>query len=391
VTQQLITTTPANTQRGDSPKAAFDKVNANFTELYGNAPGGVTFGSVVVGSPAGGNEGIGSLNAQTIFINGVAVVAGVGAGGVSSITGTANQIAASASTGGVTLSFSPNVVVPAPASGTSVTINAIDQATTSYNTAGSNTLAVSSVGSTANSGGAVVFGTNSGAWSWAAIKGLAVNGSSNTTGDLQISTRRVATDSTLTEAMRIAGAGNVSIAAPSSGVGLTVSGAASSFATDIFGGGGIGANIGMRITAGSTTADSLLTLRNASQTANYWTFVGDGSQVSSGNTPQGLGTINAAGLFVTGVPVRPSLSGTTAAIGGGALLAGQVAQGTVTIAGATTSMVATASPSSDPDSNLSTGIAIYAFVSSANTVTVRVCAIVAVTPAAVTYNVRVIQ
>lgn len=85
------------------------------------------------------------------------------------------------------------------------------------------------------------------------------------------------------------------------------------------------------------------------------------------------------------------LSGTTAAIGGSALLAGACAAGTVTVTGAASTMVSTASPSADPDSALATGIAIYAFVSSANTVTVRVCAIVAVTPAAVTYNVRVLQ
>lgn len=88
-------------------------------------------------------------------------------------------------------------------------------------------------------------------------------------------------------------------------------------------------------------------------------------------------------------PLVP-LSGTTSAIGGSALLAGQCAAGTATVTGATGSMTAMASPSSDPDSVLSTGIAIYSFVSSSNTVTVRVCAIVAVTPASVTYNIRVI-
>ncbi len=34
MTQQLIITTPANTGTGDSPKSAFDKVNANFSDLY---------------------------------------------------------------------------------------------------------------------------------------------------------------------------------------------------------------------------------------------------------------------------------------------------------------------------------------------------------------------
>jgi len=87
----------------------------------------------------------------------------------------------------------------------------------------------------------------------------------------------------------------------------------------------------------------------------------------------------------------PILIGTTSAIGGGALTPGACAAGTATVTGARSTMVATASPSADPDSVLSTGIAFYAFVSSNDTVTVRVCAIVAVTPASVTYNVRVVQ
>ncbi len=37
MTQQLIVTTPANTGTGDSPKAAFDKINANFSDLYNNS------------------------------------------------------------------------------------------------------------------------------------------------------------------------------------------------------------------------------------------------------------------------------------------------------------------------------------------------------------------
>lgn len=37
MSQQLIITTPANSQQGDSPKSAFDKINGNFTELYTGA------------------------------------------------------------------------------------------------------------------------------------------------------------------------------------------------------------------------------------------------------------------------------------------------------------------------------------------------------------------
>lgn len=46
--------------------------------------------------------------------------------GVTSITGTANQIAASASTGAVTLSLPQNVIIPQPASGVALTVNVLD-------------------------------------------------------------------------------------------------------------------------------------------------------------------------------------------------------------------------------------------------------------------------
>lgn len=117
-----------------------------------------------------------------------------------------------------------------------------------------------------------------------------------------------------------------------------------------------------------------------------------GTCVGGGSTSL-IAVDNGTAWWCNAVPagVNPVLTGTTGSIGGSALLAGQCAAGTVSVTGATSAMVATASPSSDPDSNLSTGVGIYAFVSGSNTVTVRVCAIVAVTPAATTYNVRVLQ
>lgn len=95
-------------------------------------------------------------------------------------------------------------------------------------------------------------------------------------------------------------------------------------------------------------------------------------------------------LTVAGVSVLGSLSGTTGSLGGGALGQGVCASTTVTINGATTSMVAHASPSVYP------GDAFYwrARVTSANTVTVYVCAVSSPgggTPTASTYSVRVIQ
>jgi hypothetical protein len=78
-------------------------------------------------------------------------------------------------------------------------------------------------------------------------------------------------------------------------------------------------------------------------------------------------------------------SGTTAAIGGAPLQAGQCAAGTARVAGVTASMVATTSPESDPGD----GFTWQAYVSAANTVTVKVCALSRGTPRPVAYNVRV--
>lgn len=81
------------------------------------------------------------------------------------------------------------------------------------------------------------------------------------------------------------------------------------------------------------------------------------------------------------------LTGTTSAIGGGLLSAGVCASGTVAVANSTTSMVVGVSPNTYPGD----GTIMYGYVSTNGTVTVKVCGIVAVTPASSTYNVRVMQ
>ena len=86
-----------------------------------------------------------------------------------------------------------------------------------------------------------------------------------------------------------------------------------------------------------------------------------------------------------GIGAAATLPGLSGSIGGGALLAGAVATGTVAIAGATTAMTVTCTPNTYPGN----GISWFAYVSSAGTVTVVVIAIIAATPVASTYNVRV--
>jgi hypothetical protein len=106
----------------------------------------------------------------------------------------------------------------------------------------------------------------------------------------------------------------------------------------------------------------------------------DPSNMLAGNT---AGTLGGGLSVLTG----QVLSATTGSIGGGALAAGACASGTVSVTGASTSMVADASPNTYPGD----GDYWNARVSAAGTVTVKVCAVVAQTPAASTYSVRVLQ
>ena len=83
------------------------------------------------------------------------------------------------------------------------------------------------------------------------------------------------------------------------------------------------------------------------------------------------------------------LSGRTAVIGGSALAPGTCTSGTVSVPGA---VVGTPVAVSASDGSLPGGlIVLNAAVTTANTVTVQACAVGAATPAAVSYNVRVLQ
>lgn len=82
-----------------------------------------------------------------------------------------------------------------------------------------------------------------------------------------------------------------------------------------------------------------------------------------------------------------NFSGTTSSIGGSALTAGNCSSGTVTVAGAAPGMPVTVSTSNG--TFLGGSFNLQASVTSANTVTVNVCAVVAGTPTAETYVVNV--
>ena len=118
----------------------------------------------------------------------------------------------------------------------------------------------------------------------------------------------------------------------------------------------------------------------------------------------GGGTIGLGSLYITQTGSTSSYvsnytqgvqlgfpAAVTGSIGGGALGAGACTSGTATVTGATTGMAVSVAPVSSPLVDSSHGLAIWGYVSSSNTVTVEVCAIIATTPTARVYNVRVLQ
>lgn len=124
-------------------------------------------------------------------------------------------------------------------------------------------------------------------------------------------------------------------------------------------------NVGSDISLGTWSSDRL---------TNYWSITHDG-------------TASFLAATVNGNSINGALVGTTGSIGGGLLAAGACASGTVAVTGSTTAMTVTVSPNTYPGD----GTDFAGYVSTNGTVTVKVCALVAVTPTSSTYNVRVIQ
>ena len=125
-------------------------------------------------------------------------------------------------------------------------------------------------------------------------------------------------------------------------------------------------------------------------TTGTWSLT-SGALEPNGNTSTPVPctyTFSPTGFSATGTTCSDTfpLTATTTSVGGTALTAGTCSATTVSVTGATTSMAVEATPSTYP------GDAIYwkGYVSSAGTVTVKVCAAVAATPTPSTYNVRVI-
>lgn len=137
-------------------------------------------------------------------------------------------------------------------------------------------------------------------------------------------------------------------------------------------------------TAGSILYSDGTLVQCAGATKATSIALGAGSPITSSGPG---GALTALAYTNPNTIALANLSATTSAIGGGLLTAGTCATGTVAVANSTTSMTVSVSPNTYPGD----GTLFYGYVSTNGTVTVKACAIVALTPTSSTYNVRVIQ
>lgn len=111
----------------------------------------------------------------------------------------------------------------------------------------------------------------------------------------------------------ISSTGNVTIAAPSSGVAFSATGIASSFAGRFVAPNSAGVSLGLQVQAGTNSLDQAFGVENASAGADLFRVQGDGGVIVGAPTGgnQGPGTLNAGNLYVNGVAVATGTGTTT--------------------------------------------------------------------------------
>lgn len=174
----------------------------------------------------------------------------------------------------------------------------LGQASASFDTNGAlgGSIDLIDTGGSAGNGGAVIFSAAGGAWDFAAIKGFVTNGSGLSQGDIVFDTRTNAGDGVLSEKMRIAASGLVSVEG-SLNVGGNVTGLNLVAVSNIFANGSINAtNIG---------ASNALTALNISATGSI-SVSGTGTfgAVNTSNLNVGdainANTVNCNALYLSG-------------------------------------------------------------------------------------------
>jgi hypothetical protein len=232
----------------------------------------------------GGPKGAGTINAAGLYVNGVAVTTG----GVTSVVGTANEIAVSTTAGVATVSFAPNIVVPAPSSGVALTVSG--QATP-------NVFPVS------------IYGANSAGSS----NGLLINAGVSNSGDRALDILNFAGTTRLfgvfgdgSFALGYNGTSSIIVGAAAGNVTINASSAATTTLTVK----GVATSTGFNVQAGASGTDYCAIFANATNTAQYFTIYGDGGVVVGTPTggDKGLGTLNAATKFYVAGVAQPVFS-----------------------------------------------------------------------------------
>lgn len=274
----LPTTSPAKTIFGAAYDVEFGNIAAAILSKYDNTTVAPSLLSLTVGTPAGGNLGAGSINAQSIFVNNVAVLAG---SAVTSLTGTANQIVTSASTGAVVLTLAANVIIPTPVSGINLIVPGI---------AGT---AASTIG-LLNIGDVVGFGTGS-------------NIFTQSTNPLSIGTTGAAVLALLTNnstRVSISSVGAISVNPPTTGSlnSLTITGAnGGGFAASFAGSSTSGNSNGLSINAGTNASDIAFQIFNQAFGAQFLKMFGDGHGLIGPSGALGI-SWTTAGNVTTAAP-----------------------------------------------------------------------------------------
>jgi len=200
--------------------------------------------------------------------------------------------------GGVTIATAGNVTIAAPSSGNSVVIGSVagGSGLTVNGAANAQALQVTGGGAAGtNFGVKISAGTNAADYALFITNGAASTQYAIINGDGSGNIGKgqpVAWNTT----------GNVSIPAPSAGTALTVLGLANSFSTQITGSSTASQSFGLNVSGGTNNTDLALQVTNQANSVAYLKVFGDGGVVLAAATggDQGLGTLNATGLYING-------------------------------------------------------------------------------------------